>query len=138
MLRETMGTIFQGELAEGHHAVTLINWEYKAHATDASKDYIIATFKHELGTYKRNMFDKDITIMLSHLRRQLGRSTESINPAEFLNDLIATVTPFSIWISYPTVPTANGERRVQNLHFLEPYGKIEEATAGADDMEVPA
>lgn len=136
MLREIMTKPYNGEMTEGKHSVTLKNWEYKAHLTDPNKDYIALTFTHEKGEYKRNMFEKDITIMLSHLRRQLNRATETIKPQEFLNDLVTAKTPFDIWITYPIVPTANGTKRVQNLNFLEPYATIE-PTAAEEEMEVP-
>lgn len=136
MLRETMAKKFNGELAEGIHEVTLKNWVYMAHDTDPNKDYIAITLNHPNGEYKRNMFDKDIQIMISHLRRQFNRSQEAIIPTEFFSDLVTNQTKFNIWISYPVVTSAQGLKRVQNLNFLEPYGTM--ATAeGAEEMEVP-
>ena len=139
MLRNLVTAKFNGELAEKAHTMILTNWEYKPHATDPEKDYIILTFAHEKGEYKRNMFENDMTIMLSHLRRQLGRAEETITPNAFFDELIATKTAFTVWVSYPIVPTASGLRRVQNLHFLEPYAKMETESAveAEADMEVP-
>ena len=136
MLRETMTKQFNGELAEGAHEVSLKNWVYMAHATDPAKDYLAVTFTHNQGDYKRNMFDKDVQIMISHLRRQLGKAQEAVVPTDFLNDLIADNTSFQIWISYPVVTSAQGLKRVQNLNFLAPYDTMSEADT-AEDMEVP-
>ena len=136
-LKDLMNSKFQGELTEGEHTMTLISWTYMAHETDSTKDYLALTFKHAEGEYKRNFFERDLTIALSHIRRQLNRSNETIIPTEFLTNLIKDQTPLKTWITYPNVTTTNGLRRVQNLHFLEPYGKMDTETA-EPDMEVPA
>lgn len=137
MLRELMRKPYNGEMSEGKHTATLKSWEYKAHETDPNKDYIALVFNTTSNEYRRNMFDKDMTIMLSHLRRQLGRATETIQPTDFLNDLVAQNTPFEIWISYPMVPTSTGLKRVQNLNFLEPYATMNNTVAAEEEMEVP-
>ena len=84
MLKDLISKEFVGELTEGVHNATLTAWQYMANKDDAEKDYIKCTFNVENnGTqqvYNRNQFERDISIMLSQLRRQLGRSRVSINP----------------------------------------------------------
>ena len=121
MLKDLMSKGFIGELTEGEHNATLTAWQYTANKDDAEKDYIKCTFNVDNnGTqqvYNRNQFERDISIMLSQLRRQLGRSNETINPKAFFDELIKNKTPIKLWISYNNVTTKKGLRRVQDLHF---------------------
>jgi hypothetical protein len=80
-------------------------------------------------SYKRNMFARDVSIMLSHVRRQLGRADETIQPTEFLQELITNQTELDIWFSYPTVPTASGAARVQNIRWLPPVEIVDATSA---------
>lgn len=122
MLKDLMSKEFNGELTEGEHNATLTGWQYVANKNDPAKDYIKFTFSVDNNgiqqTYNRNQFERDVSIMLSHLRRQLGRSNETIKPKDFFEGLIKNKTEFKIWIEYPIVSAAKGMRRVQNLHFL--------------------
>ena len=121
MLKDLMSKGFIGELTEGEHNATLTAWQYVANKDDPEKDYIKCTFSVDNNgiqqTYNRNQFERDVSIMLSHLRRQLGRSNETIKPKDFFEGLIKNKTPFKIWISYNNVTTKRGLRRVQDLHF---------------------
>lgn len=140
MLSELMNRTFTAELTEGEHNATLTNWEYKPHATDHSKDYIVMTFSAEncgkTQDFVRNMFERDISIMISHLRRQLNRANEDINPTTFFDELKTAKTPIKFWIAYPIVATKTGPQRRQNIYFLAPTSiTSDEAIAG--DMELP-
>ena len=121
MLKDLMSKEFNGELTEGEHNATLTGWQYVANKDNPEKDYIKFTFIVDNNgiqqTYNRNQFERDVSIMLSHLRRQLGKSSETIKPKDFFESLIKNKTPFKIWIEYTTVATQKGMRRVQNLHF---------------------
>ena len=122
MLKDLMSKEFNGELTEGEHNATLTSWQYVANKNNPEKDYIKCTFNVDNNgvqqVYNRNLFERDVSIMLSHLRRQLGRSNETIKPKDFFEGLIKNKTEFKIWIEYPIVSAAKGMRRVQNLHFL--------------------
>lgn len=132
-LREMMNQPFLAEIAEGAHPATITNVVYNAHETDESKDYLKLDFQLDgKRPYSRNMFQRDMSIMLSHLRRQLGRADEDINPLAFLEELKTTQTSFNIWFSYPTVATRSGARRVQNVNFLAPL-----ASSAEDSDELP-
>lgn len=121
MLKDLMSKEFVGELTEGEHNATMTAWQYTANKDDPEKDYIKCTFSVDNNgvqqIYTRNQFERDISIMLSQLRRQLGRSSETINPKTFFEELIKNKTPIKIYIAYNNVTTKRGLRRVQDLHF---------------------
>lgn len=138
MLNTFMKQTFNAELTEGEHTSKLTSWEYKPHENDNSKDYIRMVFTSEncgkQQEFVRNLFERDVTIAISHLRRQLNRVNEDIVPSDFLDELVSAETPFSFWISYPTVATKKGMQRRQNIHFLAP---TETVNAPSEPMEVP-
>jgi len=135
-LRDLLKTEFKGELKAGKHSTTLISWALKANESNPDNDYIVVELATENGPYKRNLFEKDLTFFLAHVRRQLGRSHENVQPVAFLNHLRDTRTPFDMWVSYPTVPTARGMERRQNINFMEPRKQVS-AESNHDDMEIP-
>ena len=130
MLKDLMNKTFNAEITEGQHKAVLTAFEYKQHPSNEAYDYIAMVFiidgKRE---FKRNMFERDISIMLSQTRRQLNRASEDINPTEYLKDLIDNKTELEIWITYPIVPTRNGARRVQNIAWQNI------STSDSDDKE---
>lgn len=136
MLKDLMSKEFNGELTEGEHNATLTSWQYVANKDNPDKDYIKFTFSVDNNgiqqTYNRNQFERDVSIMLSHLRRQLGRSNETIKPKDFFEGLIKNKTPFKIWIEYTTVATQKGMRRVQNLHFQPALAAAPTETSAED------
>ena len=90
--------------------------------------YILITFMIDnKREYKRNFFLRDMSILLSHTRRQLGRANEDIVPGVYLKELIDNQTELDIWFEYPTVATRTGPKRVQNIAWLPPV------TTEADD-----
>ena len=133
-----MKQTFNAELTEGKHTAKLTSWEYKPHENDNSKDYIRMVFTADncgkQQEFVRNLFERDVTIAISHLRRQLNRVNEDIVPNEFLDELVSAETPFSFWISYPTVATKKGMQRRQNIHFLAP---TETVSTPLEPMEMP-
>ena len=130
MLKDLMNKTFNAEITEGQHKAVLTAFEYKQHPSNESYDYIAMVFvidgKRE---FKRNMFERDISIMLSQTRRQLNRASEDINPTEYLKGLIDNKTELEIWITYPIVTTRNGARRVQNIAWQNI------STSESDDKE---
>ena len=143
MLRDLMNRPFQAEMVEGHHRVSLINWEYTANEQNPANDYITVTLKHEHGESRNNFFEKDMSIFLSHIRRQLDRQQETIDPRLFLKELIDNKTEFDCWVVFRTIPDKTDltkTRRVRNLLFIEP---APDATPNAtsnvteDDSELP-
>lgn len=107
-----------GELREGMHECTMSAYSL---VSNTQTPYLRINFTMNDGNvYTRNFFERDLIIMVSHLRRQLGRQHETIVPSEFFKELIDSQTPLKFWIVYPTVMTKNGPRRVQNILFLEP------------------
>ena len=134
-LRDLMNNTFAGEIAEGKHTAVIKNFQYVENESNPDNSYILITFlidnKRE---YKRNFFLRDMSMLLSHTRRQLGRANEDIVPGVYLKELIDNQTELDIWFEYPTVATRTGPKRVQNIAWLPPV------TAEADetpDFELP-
>lgn len=127
-LRDLMNNTFAGEIAEGKHTAVVKNFQYVENESNPDNSYILITFlidnKRE---YKRNFFLRDMSILLSHTRRQLGRANEDIVPGVYLQELIDNQTELDIWFEYPTVATRTGPKRVQNIAWLPPV------TTEADD-----
>ena len=135
MLNELMNSTFQKELSEGKHTVVLKAWTYKPES-DPKNDYICLEMLVDGDLhYKRNMFERDVSIFLSHTRRQLNMQDQSINPKTYLDDLVKSQNKLDMWVAYPKVPTKNGVRRVQNVYWTEPSAETAES---ADDAELPS
>ena len=134
-LRDLMNNTFAGEIAEGKHTAVVKNFQYVENESNPDNSYILITFMIDnKREYKRNFFLRDMSILLSHTRRQLGRANEDIIPGIYLKELIDNQTELDIWFEYPTVATRTGPKRVQNIAWLPPV------TAEADetpDFELP-
>ena len=134
-LRDLMNNTFAGEIAEGKHTAIVKNFQYIENESNPDNSYILITFlidnKRE---YKRNFFLRDMSIMLSHTRRQLGRANEDIVPGVYLKELIDNQTELDIWFEYPTVATRTGPKRVQNIAWLPPVSAEADDTP---DFELP-
>ena len=134
-LRDLMNNTFAGEIAEGKHTAVVKNFQYVENESNPDNSYILITFlidnKRE---YKRNFFLRDMSILLSHTRRQLGRANEDIVPGKYLNELIDNQTELDIWFEYPTVATRTGPKRVQNIAWLPPVSAEADETP---DFELP-
>lgn len=127
-LRDLMNNTFAGEIAEGKHTAIVKNFQYVENESNPDNSYILITFMIDnKREYKRNFFLRDMSILLSHTRRQLGRANEDIVPGVYLQELIDNQTELDIWFEYPTVATRTGPKRVQNIAWLPPV------TAEADD-----
>ena len=127
-LRDLMNNTFAGEIAEGKHTAVVKNFQYVENESNPDNSYILITFLIDgKRDYKRNFFLRDMSILLSHTRRQLGRANEDIVPGVYLKELIDNQTELDIWFEYPTVATRTGPKRVQNIAWLPPV------TAEADD-----
>ena len=137
-LSELMNKVFTAELTEGEHTATLKSWELKPNA-DPTKEYLRMTFIVENcdveQEFIRNMFERDVSIAVSHMRRQLNRSNESIVPTAFFNELITSAPTLKMWVQYPVVSTKNGAQRRQNVYFQPPLSNVEAASSA--DMELP-
>ena len=134
-LRDLMNNTFAGEIAEGKHTAVVKNFQYVENESNPDNSYILITFlidnKRE---YKRNFFLRDMSILLSHTRRQLGRANEDIVPGVYLKELIDNQTELDIWFEYPTVATRTGPKRVQNISWLPPVSAEADETP---DFELP-
>lgn len=134
-LRDLMNNTFAGEIAEGKHTAIVKNFQYVENESNPDNSYILITFlidnKRE---YKRNFFLRDMSILLSHTRRQLGRANEDIVPGIYLKELIDNQTELDIWFEYPTVATRTGPKRVQNIAWLPPVSAEADETP---DFELP-
>ena len=120
-LRDLMNNTFAGEIAEGKHTVTFQDFKYVENENNPDNSYIAIIFNVDgKREYKRNFFLRDMSILLSHTRRQLGRENEDIVPGVYLQDLIDAQTELNIWFSYPVVATKSGPRRVQNISWMPP------------------
>ena len=134
-LRDLMNNTFAGEIAEGKHTAVVKNFQYVENESNPDNSYILITFlidnKRE---YRRNFFLRDMSILLSHPRRQLGRANEDIVPGVYLKELIDNQTELDIWFEYPTVATRTGPKRVQNIAWLPPVSAEADETP---DFELP-
>ena len=134
-LKNLMNNTFAGEIAEGKHTAVIKNFQYVENESNPDNSYILITFlidnKRE---YKRNFFLRDMSILLSHTRRQLGRANEDIVPGVYLKELIDNQTELDIWFEYPTVATRTGPKRVQNIAWLPPVSAEADETP---DFELP-
>ena len=120
-LRDLMNNTFAGEIAEGKHTVTFQDFKYVENENNPDNSYIAIIFNVDgKREYKRNFFLRDMSILLSHTRRQLGRENEDIVPGVYLKELIDAQTELNIWFSYPVVATKSGPRRVQNISWMPP------------------
>ena len=120
-LRNLMNNTFAGEIAEGKHTVTFKDFKYVENENNPDNSYIAILFNVDgKREYKRNFFLRDMSILLSHTRRQLGRENEDIIPGVYIQDLIDKQTELNIWFSYPVVATKSGPRRVQNISWMPP------------------
>ena len=133
-LRDLMNKTFAGEIAEGKHTVTFQNFKYVENENNPDNSYIAILFNVDgKREYKRNFFLRDMSILLSHTRRQLGRENEDIVPGVYLQELIDTQTELNIWFSYPVVATKSGPRRVQNISWMPPA----EVQSEEPDFDMP-
>ena len=133
-LRDLMNSTFAGEIAEGKHTVTFKDFRYVENENNPDNSYIAILFNVDgKREYKRNFFLRDMSILLSHTRRQLGRENEDIVPGVYLKELIDTQTELNIWFSYPVVATKSGPRRVQNISWMPPA----EVQSEEPDFDMP-
>lgn len=134
-LRDLMNNTFAGEIAEGKHTAVIKNFQYVENESNPDNSYILITFLIDgKRDYKRNFFLRDMSILLSHTRRQLGRANEDIVPGIYLKELIDNQTELDIWFEYPTVATRTGPKRVQNIAWLPPVSAEADETP---DFELP-
>ena len=134
-LRDLMNNTFAGEIAEGKHTAVVKNFQYVENESNPDNSYILITFLIDgKRDYKRNFFLRDMSILLSHTRRQLGRANEDIVPGVYLKELIDNQTELDIWFEYPTVATRTGPKRVQNIAWLPPVSAEADETP---DFEMP-
>ena len=134
-LRDLMNNTFAGEIAEGKHTAVVKSFQYVENESNPDNSYILITFLIDgKRDYKRNFFLRDMSILLSHTRRQLGRANEDIVPGVYLKELIDNQTELDIWFEYPTVATRTGPKRVQNIAWLPPVSAEADETP---DFELP-
>lgn len=119
---------FQPALQEGKYEVRMLSHEYVA---NDKAPYIKFEFEViETGRkLTENRFEKGFGVMVSHIRQQLGRENEAVQPIEFFNELIANKTPINIWVVKRVV---NGYPRT-NFNFLEPIPEQVVNTEVVDD-----
>ena len=119
---------FQPALQEGKYEVKMLSHSYVA---NDKAPYIKFEFEViETGRkLTENRFEKGFGVMVSHIRQQLGRENEAVQPFEFFNELIANKTPINIWVVKRVV---NGYPRT-NFNFLEPIAEPVVNTEVVDD-----
>ena len=137
-LKDFMNKQFLPEISEGEHKATIKSFQFVENKEDSSKDYLRIIFNIEncgnIQEYGRNMFERDMSVMLSHTRRQLHRENEVLQPLDYLKELIAQQTPLSVWVEYRVITSQNKLKRVQNLYFQQPLNNTDNAE---DDSETP-
>ena len=108
-------------LKPGKYNVVLKKTEFVLNEKDENNSYIRVTMettdesKREIQT---NKFDRGFQIMISHLKKQLGKEDEEVVIKEFLDELIENKTTFDIWVT--TYEDPNTMRKQTNINFLEP------------------
>lgn len=120
--------VFQPALSEGEYTVRMTKHEYVEHKTTP---YIKITLV-DVNSNREitdNKFEKGFGVMVSHLRQQLGREDEAIQPVEFFNELIKNKVEFKVWIVKRTI---DGRQRT-NINFLEPITETVPNTEVVDD-----
>lgn len=137
-LKDMLSATFQPALKEGVYPVKLLKYDL---VENEKGDYVKFTFEVLDDTHRQlteNRFEKGFGVMVSHLRQQLGREDEAIQPNIFFNELIEKKTQFNIWITKAEV---NGAQRT-NFNFIKPLPKpvvnikVETTTTNSDDVEV--
>lgn len=131
-LMEMYNSTFQPALAEGTYNVKMLSHEY-VQKDENSTPYIKFQFEIiETGrVLTENRFEKGFGVMVSHLRQQLNRENEAVQPIEFFNELIENETEFKIWVVKRIV---NGTPRT-NFNFLEPIAEQVPNTEVTNDEE---
>ena len=131
---------FQPALQVGKYKAIMKSHEYVVNPsvnTDRNADYIKFTYEVVEGDQKGrelsdNRFEKGFGVMVSHLRQQLGREKEAVQPIAFFNELIEKKTEFDIWVTKAVV---NGRQRT-NFNFLEPIKEeVPDVTVVDDEVE---
>ena len=130
-LMDMYNSTFQPALEEGVYNVKMLSHEYVA--KDEKTAYIKFQFKViETGrVLTENRFEKGFGVLVSHLRQQLNRENEAIQPKEFFDELIKNETPFKIWVVKRVV---NGAPRT-NFNFLEPIKEVKPNTTVVEDAQ---
>ena len=130
-LLEIYNSSFKPALTAGKYEVVLLNHKYVA---DEQNPYIRLEFQvKETGRILvENRFIKSFPILVSHLRQQLGRESEEIIPATFLDELIKNKTTINLWVVKRTI---NGVPRT-NFQFLEPLPEQPTTTTKKPNTEV--
>lgn len=130
-LMEMYKSTFQPALSEGVYEVRMLSHAY---TENEKAPYIKFEFEVIESGRKlvENRFEKGFGVMVSHLRQQLKRENEAIQPIEFFNELIANKTPFKIWVVKRVV---DGTPRT-NFNFLEPIKEEKPVINVVEDNEV--
>lgn len=127
-LMSMYNSTFQPALTEGLYVTKMLSHEY---VENDKNPYIKFTFE-VIDTGRKlieNRFERGFGVLVSHLRQQLGRENEAVEPKKFFDELIANQTPIKIWVVKRTV---NGYPRT-NFNFLEPIKEEKPNTAVVDD-----
>ena len=127
-LMRMYNSTFQPALTEGLYVTKMLSHEY---VENDKNPYIKFTFE-VIDTGRKlieNRFERGFGVLVSHLRQQLGRENEAVEPKKFFDELIANQTPIKIWVVKRTV---NGYPRT-NFNFLEPIKEEKPNTAVVDD-----
>lgn len=127
-LLEMYKSTFQPALSEGVYKVRMLKHEF---VQNEKAPYI--KFEFEVVDTGRklteNRFEKGFGVMVSHLRQQLGRENEAIQPISFFNELITNKTEFNIWVVKRVI---DGTPRT-NFNFLEPIKEQKPNITVVDD-----
>ena len=137
MLRDLMNKKFAGQVTKGKHEAVITGYEYVEAKNNPDYDYIKLTMTLDGNRpYTRNMFEKDMSIFLSHTRQQLRMNNTDIMPFDYLHDLIDNKTKLNVWFAYPTVQGRDGTmKRVQNVNWAPPLEKASENTLAANALD---
>lgn len=132
-LRNVLNQPMEPILQEGEYAVQFASTSYVQHPTDATKDYLKVVTRVVNGGRQivENKFSKGLPIMVSHIRKQLGRENERIESLSgFLQELIDDQTEVKCWVTRPTLDSG---RTVTNINYLPPI-EVEETEVVDDTL----
>lgn len=108
-------------LKPGKYKVVLKSTEFVLNEKDENNSYIrvtMETVNDPVREIQTNKFDRGFQIMISHLKKQLGKEDEEVVIKTFLDTLIEKEEQFNIWVTTYTDP--NTLRTQTNINFLEP------------------
>lgn len=111
------GTLLK-PLEAGKYEVTLKSATFQENPEDPSKSYVRVELQFPDRVVVDNRFEKGFGIMLSQIRKQLGKADESMAVQDILAE--AQAVTLEAWVSYNVVDG----KTYQNINYLPPLPTV--------------